>query len=146
MPSLDDRDRVVGPVLRELESGTYEKTFLVLDFGSHTLYGYAGRPGVGGAHTVTELLQGVFSFLSPSLSLSSPLPPFCTQNSKELSELTPTIEINCQWITKVRSPTFIHFNGSSLPSVCRSIYTPRTHNKQLDRFALHLLDRESSTV
>ena len=51
MPSLDDRDRVVGPVLRELESGTYEKTFLVLDFGSHTLYGYAGRPGVRGAHT-----------------------------------------------------------------------------------------------
>ena len=53
MPSLDDRDRVVGPVLRELESGTYGKTFLVLDFASHTLYGYAGRPGVRGPHTQT---------------------------------------------------------------------------------------------
>lgn len=45
MPSLDDQDRVVGPVLRECESGTYVKTFLVLDFGSHTLYGYAGYAG-----------------------------------------------------------------------------------------------------
>jgi hypothetical protein len=89
MPSLDDRDRVVGPVLRELESGTYEKTFLVLDFGSHTLYGYAGRPG----------------------------------NSKELSELTPTIEINCQWITKVRIASFrprvLHCLEIGLPTGCQ---------------------------
>ena len=59
MPSLDDRDRVVGPVLRELESGTYEKTFLVLDFGSHTLYGYAGSPGVrvDMGHTQTPVIE-----------------------------------------------------------------------------------------
>ena len=46
MPSLDGTDKVVGHVLWELKSGTYEKTFLVLDFGTHTLHGYPGFFGV----------------------------------------------------------------------------------------------------
>ena len=50
MPSLDGSDRVVGHVLWELKSGTYEKTFLVLDFGNHTLHGYAGCSGVSLYH------------------------------------------------------------------------------------------------
>ena len=47
---------MVGPVLRELKSGTYEKTFLVLDFGTHTLYGYPGCPEVGLQNTTNLTL------------------------------------------------------------------------------------------
>lgn len=40
MPTLDDKDRVVGYVLRELKSGNYVRTYLVLNFESRSLVGY----------------------------------------------------------------------------------------------------------
>jgi hypothetical protein len=43
MPSLDDKDQVVGHVLRELQSGSYVRTYLVLNFETHSLLGYPGN-------------------------------------------------------------------------------------------------------
>ena len=72
MPSLDDRDQVVGHVLRELKGGRYVKTYLVLNFETHHLLGYPGDIAVSLVR-VTEReypLPPHLLSLPPSLSLS----------------------------------------------------------------------------
>lgn len=41
MPVLDSKDQVVGTVLRELSTGSYVQTYLVLNFDSRSLLGYS---------------------------------------------------------------------------------------------------------
>ena len=88
MPSLDDRERMIGHVLRELPTGTYTKTFLVINFETHTILGYPGSVEVH-THTHTHTHTHIQNFATP------------TQSTKELDEEEPVLQINCQWITKV---------------------------------------------
>ena len=49
MPTLDDKDQVVGYVLRELKTGNYVRTYLTLNFETHSLLGYSENPEVSTA-------------------------------------------------------------------------------------------------